>query len=70
MRMTGAPVYDDHFLNMLSADNLQRPFAAGITLAGFTATSVDEFWLPTFIQSTAATVRKVGRVFHNQFKQC
>ena len=38
----------------------QHPFAAGVTLAGFTAISVGDDWQPAFIQSTAGAVRKVG----------
>jgi hypothetical protein len=38
---------------------LQHPFAAGITLAGFTAKSTDEYWLPTFIQSDTGSIHKV-----------
>jgi len=37
-----------------------HPFAAGITLAGFTAISTDENWKPTFIDSTAGAVHKLA----------
>ncbi|KAJ1311503.1 hypothetical protein OPQ81_009990 [Rhizoctonia solani] len=37
-----------------------HPFSAGITLAGFTANSVDENWLPTFIQDTRAGIHKLA----------
>ena len=40
----------------------QHPFAAGITLAGFSAFSVDENWIPAFIESTAGSIHKVGRI--------
>jgi vacuolar protein sorting-associated protein 13A/C len=36
-----------------------HPFAAGITLAGFTAVSVNENWKPAFIESTAGAINKV-----------
>jgi hypothetical protein len=39
--------------------HFQHPFAAGVTLAGFNAVSVDENWLPAFIESTAGAVHKV-----------
>ena len=38
---------------------LQHPFAAGATLAGFTAVSVNDQWLPAFIDSTAGIIHKV-----------
>ncbi|CAE6488407.1 unnamed protein product [Rhizoctonia solani] len=37
-----------------------HPFSAGITLAGFTANSVDENWIPTFIQDTRAGIHKLA----------
>ncbi|KAF9652010.1 vacuolar protein sorting-associated protein 13 [Thelephora ganbajun] len=37
-----------------------HPFAAGITLAGFTAISTDENWKPAFIDSTAGAVHKLA----------
>jgi len=37
----------------------QHPFAAGITLAGFTAVSVNENWQAAFIESTAGAIHKV-----------
>ncbi|CAE6445232.1 unnamed protein product [Rhizoctonia solani] len=37
-----------------------HPFSAGITLAGFTAKSVDENWIPTFIQDTRAGIHKLS----------
>ncbi|CEL57657.1 Vacuolar protein sorting-associated protein 13 OS=Saccharomyces cerevisiae (strain ATCC 204508 / S288c) GN=VPS13 PE=1 SV=1 [Rhizoctonia solani AG-1 IB] len=39
-----------------------HPFSAGITLAGFTASSVDENWIPTFIQDTRAGVHKLAKL--------
>jgi Vacuolar sorting-associated protein 13, N-terminal len=39
---------------------LQHPFAAGITLAGFTAVSVNDKWEPAFIDSSAGAIHKVG----------
>ncbi|KAF8509808.1 vacuolar protein sorting-associated protein 13 [Gautieria morchelliformis] len=39
-----------------------HPFAAGVTLAGFTAKSVDENWIPTFIQSSALSIHKLARL--------
>lgn len=38
----------------------QHPFAAGVTLAGFTAVSVNENWQPAFIDTKAGAVHKVG----------
>jgi len=46
-------------------DNLSvpgHPFAAGITLAGFTAVSVNEGWQPAFIESTAGAIHKLARL--------
>ncbi|KAG2072635.1 DUF1162-domain-containing protein [Suillus decipiens] len=46
-------------------DNLSvpgHPFAAGITLAGFTAVSVNEEWQPAFIESTAGAIHKLARL--------
>ncbi|KAG8683870.1 hypothetical protein FRC09_015757, partial [Ceratobasidium sp. 395] len=37
-----------------------HPFSAGITLAGFTATSVNEKWVPTFIQDTKGGIHKLA----------
>jgi hypothetical protein len=45
-------------------NRLQHPFAAGITLAGFTARSVNEKWEPAFIESTAGAIHKVCGVFN------
>ncbi|KAK7694663.1 hypothetical protein QCA50_001851 [Cerrena zonata] len=39
-----------------------HPFAAGVTLAGFTARSVDENWLPAFIGSTASVIHKLAKL--------
>ncbi|KAG1757583.1 vacuolar protein sorting-associated protein 13 [Suillus lakei] len=39
-----------------------HPFAAGITLAGFTAVSVNEEWQPAFIESTAGAIHKLARL--------
>lgn len=41
---------------------LQHPFAAGITLAGFTAVSVNDKWEPAFIESNAGAIHKVFRI--------
>ncbi|KAG5647989.1 hypothetical protein DXG03_007023 [Asterophora parasitica] len=44
-------------------DNLSvpgHPFAAGITLAGFTAVSVNESWEAAFIESTAGAIHKAS----------
>ncbi|TCD71537.1 hypothetical protein EIP91_008918 [Steccherinum ochraceum] len=37
-----------------------HPFSAGITLAGFTAVSVNDRWLPAFIDSTAGIIHKAS----------
>jgi len=37
----------------------QHPFAAGITLSGFTAVSVNEKWEAAFIESTSGAIHKV-----------
>ncbi|KAL6309957.1 vacuolar protein sorting-associated protein 13 [Sparassis latifolia] len=39
-----------------------HPFAAGITLAGFTAQSVNEKWEPAFIDSKAGAIHKLGKL--------
>ncbi|KAG1749982.1 vacuolar protein sorting-associated protein 13 [Suillus paluster] len=39
-----------------------HPFAVGITLAGFTAVSVNDEWQPTFIESTAGAIHKLARL--------
>ncbi|KAI0639418.1 vacuolar protein sorting-associated protein 13 [Trametes polyzona] len=39
-----------------------HPFAAGVTLAGFTAVSVNEKWQPAFIDSKAGVVHKLARL--------
>ncbi|KAI0361599.1 vacuolar protein sorting-associated protein 13 [Trametes cingulata] len=39
-----------------------HPFAAGVTLAGFTAVSVNEKWQPAFIDSKAGAVHKLARL--------
>ncbi|TBU65089.1 vacuolar protein sorting-associated protein 13 [Dichomitus squalens] len=39
-----------------------HPFAAGLTLAGFTAVSVNENWQPAFIDSKAGAVHKLARL--------
>ncbi|PPQ64275.1 hypothetical protein CVT24_008413 [Panaeolus cyanescens] len=39
-----------------------HPFAAGITLAGFTAESVNNEWRPAFIESTAGAIHKLARL--------
>ncbi|KAJ7634302.1 vacuolar protein sorting-associated protein 13 [Mycena polygramma] len=39
-----------------------HPFAAGITLAGFTAVSVDSNWQAAFIESTAGAIHKLANL--------
>ncbi|KDR84988.1 hypothetical protein GALMADRAFT_233521 [Galerina marginata CBS 339.88] len=39
-----------------------HPFAAGITLAGFTAVSVNSGWEPAFIESTAGAIHKLAKL--------
>ncbi|KAF9241379.1 vacuolar protein sorting-associated protein 13 [Melanogaster broomeanus] len=39
-----------------------HPFAAGITLAGFTAQSVNGKWEPAFIESTAGAINKLANL--------
>ncbi|KAK0465028.1 vacuolar protein sorting-associated protein 13 [Desarmillaria tabescens] len=39
-----------------------HPFAAGLTLAGFEAVSVDEEWQPVFIESTAGAIHKLANL--------
>ncbi|KAH9849745.1 vacuolar protein sorting-associated protein 13 [Lenzites betulinus] len=39
-----------------------HPFAAGATLAGFTAVSVNEQWQPAFIDSKAGAIHKLARL--------
>ncbi|KAF8168100.1 vacuolar protein sorting-associated protein 13 [Crassisporium funariophilum] len=39
-----------------------HPFAAGITLAGFTAVSVNGDWEPAFIESTAGAIHKLAKL--------
>ncbi|KAL4243512.1 VPS13 family protein [Abortiporus biennis] len=39
-----------------------HPFAAGITLSGFTAISVNDQWLPAFIDSTAGVIHKLAKL--------
>ncbi|KAK0233092.1 hypothetical protein IW262DRAFT_1304036 [Armillaria fumosa] len=39
-----------------------HPFAAGLTLAGFEAVSVDEEWQPSFIESTAGAIHKLANL--------
>ncbi|RDB28887.1 Vacuolar protein sorting-associated protein 13 [Hypsizygus marmoreus] len=46
-------------------DNLSvpgHPFAAGVTLAGFAAVSVNEEWEPAFIESTAGAIHKLANL--------
>ncbi|CAK5280530.1 unnamed protein product [Mycena citricolor] len=38
-----------------------HPFAAGVTLAGFTAVSVNDHWQAAFIESTAGAIHKAFR---------
>ncbi|KAF7791866.1 hypothetical protein EIP86_002890 [Pleurotus ostreatoroseus] len=40
----------------------EHPFAAGITLAGFTAVSVNDSWMPAFIDSTAGAIHKLAKL--------
>ncbi|THH34126.1 hypothetical protein EUX98_g96 [Antrodiella citrinella] len=37
-----------------------HPFSAGVTLAGFTAVSVNDSWIPAFIDSTAGAIHKLA----------
>ncbi|THV04954.1 vacuolar protein sorting-associated protein 13 [Dendrothele bispora CBS 962.96] len=39
-----------------------HPFAAGVTLAGFTAVSVNENWQAAFIESTAGAIHKLAKL--------
>ncbi|KAG2023495.1 hypothetical protein CC2G_001143 [Coprinopsis cinerea AmutBmut pab1-1] len=39
-----------------------HPFAAGVTLAGFAAVSVNEKWQPVFIESTAGAIHKLAKL--------
>ncbi|KAJ3515399.1 hypothetical protein NLJ89_g1777 [Agrocybe chaxingu] len=39
-----------------------HPFAAGVTLAGFTAVSVNKNWEPAFIESTAGAIYKLAKL--------
>ncbi|KAF9015159.1 vacuolar protein sorting-associated protein 13 [Cyathus striatus] len=39
-----------------------HPFAAGLSLAAFTAISVDEKWQATFIESTAGEIHKLAKL--------
>lgn len=39
-----------------------HPFSAGVTLAGFTAVSVDKQWKPVFIESTAGAIHKLAKL--------
>ncbi|KAK7064233.1 hypothetical protein R3P38DRAFT_3417731, partial [Favolaschia claudopus] len=39
-----------------------HPFAAGVTLAGFTAVSVNGHWQPAFIESTAGAIQKLAKL--------
>jgi vacuolar protein sorting-associated protein 13A/C len=39
-----------------------HPFAAGVTLAGFTAVSVNGKWQPAFIESTAGAIHKLANL--------
>ncbi|EKM61051.1 uncharacterized protein PHACADRAFT_156217 [Phanerochaete carnosa HHB-10118-sp] len=39
-----------------------HPFAAGVTLAGFTVVSVNDRWLPAFIDSTAGIIHKLAKM--------
>ncbi|KIK70982.1 hypothetical protein GYMLUDRAFT_33082 [Collybiopsis luxurians FD-317 M1] len=39
-----------------------HPFAAGVTLAGFTAVSVNEKWQAAFIESTAGAIHKLAKL--------
>ncbi|KZT02705.1 vacuolar protein sorting-associated protein 13 [Laetiporus sulphureus 93-53] len=39
-----------------------HPFATGLTLAGFTAVSVNELWEPAFIDSKAGAIHKLAKL--------
>ncbi|KAJ7783787.1 vacuolar protein sorting-associated protein 13 [Mycena maculata] len=39
-----------------------HPFAAGVTLAGFTAVSVNDHWQAAFIESTAGAIHKLANL--------
>lgn len=39
-----------------------HPFAAGVTLAGFTAVSVNDKWEPSFIESMAGAIHKLAKL--------
>ncbi|PPQ80804.1 hypothetical protein CVT25_001929 [Psilocybe cyanescens] len=45
-----------------NAELLHHPFAAGITLAGFTAVSVNSNWEAAFIESTAGAIHKLAKL--------
>ena len=50
----------ERWLFICDAFLVQHPFAAGITLAGFTAVSVNNKWEPAFIDSSAGAIHKVN----------
>lgn len=39
-----------------------HPFSVGLTLASFSTVSVNERWLPTFIESTAGSIHKLSKL--------
>lgn len=41
---------------------MQHPFAAGLTLAEFSAVSTDKDWKPTFVQNSAEGIHKLARL--------
>lgn len=50
-----------HLLSCSALNLGQHPFAAGVTLAGFTAVSVNSQWQAAFIESTAGAIHKASR---------
>lgn len=50
------------FETMTRVMHQKHPFAAGVTLAGFTVVSVNNEWKPAFIESTAGAIHKVCSV--------
>jgi vacuolar protein sorting-associated protein 13A/C len=70
-KMSVPGVRDITILSMLNTNIcVQHPFAAGITLAGFTTVSVDDKWEPAFIESTAGAIRKVICLQDRRFCLC
>ncbi|KAJ7487596.1 vacuolar protein sorting-associated protein 13 [Mycena galericulata] len=46
----------------MTLHNPKHPFAAGVTLAGFTAVSVNDKWQAAFIESTAGAIHKLANL--------